>query len=92
MRILCLGAVAACLTAAPALAQNLKADEIFSSISVRPLAEPNPVRGAGGGSVVDDDEWPDNGAPATVTDRLRGSQVDRMPLNNQVADFGPPRQ
>lgn len=46
MRAFYLAAMAACLAAAPASAQSLKADEVLSSVSVRSLAQPNPVLGA----------------------------------------------
>lgn len=36
------------LAASAAQAQSLKSDEVFSSISVRPISEPNPVLGADG--------------------------------------------
>ena len=43
-----LAASAALLFAPAALAQSLKPGEVFSSIAVRPISEPNPVRGADG--------------------------------------------
>ncbi|MGI8704566.1 MAG: M23 family metallopeptidase [Sphingomicrobium sp.] len=46
MRAFYLAAMAACLAAAPASAQSLKADEVLSSVVVRPLAKANPVLGA----------------------------------------------
>ena len=43
-----LAASATLLVAPAALAQSLKPGEVFSSIAVRPISEPNPVRGADG--------------------------------------------
>ena len=43
-----LAASAALISAPPAVAQSLKPGEVFSSIAVRPISEPNPVRGADG--------------------------------------------
>lgn len=43
-----LAAVAALLSASPALGQSLKPDEVFSSIAVRPISDPDPVLGADG--------------------------------------------
>jgi hypothetical protein len=48
MRVVALAPLAIILAAPPASAQTLKADEVLSSISVRPLSEPNPVLGADG--------------------------------------------
>lgn len=41
-------ALTACLAATAASGQSLKPDEVFSSIAVRPISEPNPVLGADG--------------------------------------------
>ncbi|PWK76046.1 M23 family metallopeptidase [Aminobacter sp. AP02] len=49
MRLLPVLVASTALLAAPAaLAQSLKPDEVFSSITVRPISEPNPVLGADG--------------------------------------------
>jgi Peptidase family M23 len=49
MRTLLRYAVATMVAAAqPAVAQSLKSNEILSSIAVRPISSPNPVRGADG--------------------------------------------
>jgi murein DD-endopeptidase MepM/ murein hydrolase activator NlpD len=41
-------AAAVLFLSGPAAAQSLKPDEVFSSVSVRPLSDPNPVLGADG--------------------------------------------
>jgi hypothetical protein len=46
--MLTFAALAALLAAHPSRAQSLKAGEVFSTIAVQPLAEPNPVLGADG--------------------------------------------
>lgn len=48
MRALALVALTAFLAASPSTGQTLKPDQVLSSISVRPLSEPNPVLGADG--------------------------------------------
>lgn len=49
MRLWAMLAASAALILAPAaMGQSLKSDEIFSSIAVRPMSEPNPVLGADG--------------------------------------------
>src|SRR5690349_8323843 len=49
MRLLPILAVTAYILVVPAsLAQSLKSNEILSSITVRPISEPNPVLGADG--------------------------------------------
>lgn len=48
MRLPLLAACAVLFAAAPAAGQSLKPGEVFSSIAVRPISEPNPVLGADG--------------------------------------------
>ena len=92
---------AALFMSAPAIAESLRADEVYSSIAVTAISDPDPVRGEGvhgspfvlsefgsPGTLPAAEE--DNlfaGQTVTLDPALDGAHARRLPLNAQVVDF-----